>query len=92
MFDGKPRVARFLDVRAIRAIALISISFTFLIVVAPPRRAINAAPAPQMDPTRNQLSQSQQSQTKSGYHSHGPMQEMLGTIGLFVIHPKVPQR
>jgi FtsP/CotA-like multicopper oxidase with cupredoxin domain len=24
------------------------------------------------------------------YHSHGPMQEMLGMIGLFVIHPKVP--
>jgi FtsP/CotA-like multicopper oxidase with cupredoxin domain len=23
------------------------------------------------------------------YHSHGPMQEMLGMIGLFVIHPKV---
>ena len=60
MFDGKPRVARFLDVRAIRAIALISISFTFLIV-ASRRRAINAAPAPQTNPARNQLSQSQQS-------------------------------
>jgi FtsP/CotA-like multicopper oxidase with cupredoxin domain len=24
------------------------------------------------------------------YHSHGAMQEMLGMIGLFVIHPKVP--
>ncbi|MBO0862281.1 MAG: copper oxidase [Chloracidobacterium sp.] len=24
------------------------------------------------------------------YHSHGPMQEMLGMIGLFVIHPKTP--
>src|SRR6266545_1964065 len=23
-------------------------------------------------------------------HTHGPMQEMLGMIGLFVIHPKVP--
>ena len=24
------------------------------------------------------------------YHSHGAMQEMMGMIGLFVIHPKVP--
>jgi manganese oxidase len=24
------------------------------------------------------------------YHSHGAMQEMIGMIGLFVIHPKVP--
>lgn len=24
------------------------------------------------------------------YHSHMPMQEMLGMIGLFIIHPKVP--
>ena len=24
------------------------------------------------------------------YHSHGPMQEMMGMIGLFIIHPKVP--
>jgi outer membrane protein, heavy metal efflux system len=69
MFDGKPRVARFLDVRAIRAIALISISFTFLIVASPPRRAINAAPAPQTEPARNQLSQSQQSQPKGGEHA-----------------------
>src|SRR5262245_64391288 len=24
------------------------------------------------------------------YHSHGAMQEMIGMIGLFVIHPKIP--
>ncbi len=24
------------------------------------------------------------------YHSHGPMQEMLGMLGMFVIHPKTP--
>src|SRR5262245_63892138 len=24
------------------------------------------------------------------YHSHGAMQEMMGMIGLFVIHPKLP--
>ena len=26
------------------------------------------------------------------YHSHLPMQEMLGQIGLFIIHPKVPHQ
>ena len=26
------------------------------------------------------------------YHSHGAMQEMMGMIGLFVIHPKTPSR
>jgi manganese oxidase len=26
------------------------------------------------------------------YHSHGAMQEMLGMIGLFIIHPKKPHR
>ncbi len=25
------------------------------------------------------------------YHSHGAMQEMMGMIGLFIIHPRVPQ-
>jgi FtsP/CotA-like multicopper oxidase with cupredoxin domain len=24
------------------------------------------------------------------YHSHGPMQEMMGMLGMFVIHPKTP--
>jgi hypothetical protein len=41
MSDGKPHVARFLDVRAIRAIALISISFTFLIAASPAAPGIN---------------------------------------------------
>ncbi len=26
------------------------------------------------------------------YHSHGAMQEMMGMIGLFILHPKVPHR
>jgi len=25
------------------------------------------------------------------YHSHGAMQQMMGTIGLFIIHPQMPQ-
>jgi FtsP/CotA-like multicopper oxidase with cupredoxin domain len=25
------------------------------------------------------------------YHSHGAMQQMMGTIGLFIIHPRTPQ-
>jgi outer membrane protein, heavy metal efflux system len=64
MFDGKPRVARFLDVRAVRVIAVIFTLLTFLIVAAPPRQAINAAPTPQNEQARNQLSQSPQSQAK----------------------------
>jgi FtsP/CotA-like multicopper oxidase with cupredoxin domain len=26
------------------------------------------------------------------YHSHGAMQEMMGMIGMFIMHPKVPQQ
>ena len=26
------------------------------------------------------------------YHSHGAMQEMMGMIGLFVVHPKTPNK
>lgn len=26
------------------------------------------------------------------YHSHGAMQEMMGMIGLFVVHPKIPNK
>jgi manganese oxidase len=25
------------------------------------------------------------------YHSHGPMQEMMGMLGMFVAHPRIPQ-
>ncbi len=66
MANGKPRVARKLCVRAIRKIAVLSTSFTFLIVAAPPQWAINAAPSPQTQQARNQPSQSPQSQTKNG--------------------------
>jgi outer membrane protein, heavy metal efflux system len=69
MFYGKQRVARILGVRAIRRIAIISTSLTFLIVVATQRQSINAAPSPQTGPARNQPSQSPQSQTKGGDHA-----------------------
>src|SRR4030095_11551195 len=69
MFYGKQRVARILGVRAIRRIAIISTSLTFLIVVATQRQSINAAPSPQTGRARNQLSQSPQSQTKGGDHA-----------------------
>ena len=68
MFDGRPRVARFLCASAIHKSAIISTSFIFLIVAASPRRPINAAPTPQTEPARNQTSQSPQSQTKGGEH------------------------
>jgi outer membrane protein, heavy metal efflux system len=69
MSDGKSRIARFVDVRAIRAIAIIFTSFIFLIDGAPPRHAINAAPRPQNEQARNQLSQSPQSQAKGGEYA-----------------------
>src|SRR5262245_15201417 len=69
MVNGRPRVARFLGVRAIRKIAILSTSFVFLIVAASPRLPTNAAPIPQIEPARIQASQSPQSQTKSGEHS-----------------------
>jgi outer membrane protein, heavy metal efflux system len=68
MFNGRPRVARFLGARAIRRIAIISTSFIFLIVAASPRQPINAAPTPQTEPARTRPSQSPQSQTKGGEH------------------------
>src|SRR5215813_10370593 len=67
MFNGKPRVARFIGVRAIRKIAILSTSFIFLTVAATPRQPINAAPSPQTEPARNQPSQSPQ--TKGGEHA-----------------------
>jgi cobalt-zinc-cadmium efflux system outer membrane protein len=69
MFDGKLRVARFLDARAIRAIAVIFTLLTFLIAAAAPQQAINAAPAPQSEQARNQPSPSPQSQTEGGEHA-----------------------
>jgi len=47
MFNGKPRVARFIGARAIWKIAILSTSFIFLTVAATPRQPINAAPSPQ---------------------------------------------
>ncbi len=66
MSNGKTRVARFLGVRAIRKIAVISTSFIFLTVAAAPRQPINAAQSPQKEQARNQPSQSPQSQAKGG--------------------------
>src|SRR5262249_17492301 len=67
MFNGRPRVARFIGARAIRKTAILFTSFTFLTVAATPQRSINAAPAPQTGPARNQPSQS--AQTKGGEHA-----------------------
>src|SRR5262245_37658920 len=69
MDNGRPRVARFLGARAIRKIAIISTSFTFLSVAAAARQPINAAPTPQTEPARNRLSPSPQSQAKGREHS-----------------------
>src|SRR5262249_11143782 len=66
MLNGRPRVARFLGVRAFRRIAILSTSFIFLIVAASLRQPIDAAPGPQTESARNRLSQSPQSQTKGG--------------------------
>ena len=66
MANGRPRVTRFIGARAIRKIAILSTSFIFLAVAATPRQPINAAETPQTEPTRNQPSQSPQSQTKGG--------------------------
>src|SRR5215510_8655361 len=67
MFDGKQRVARFICACVIRKIAILSTSFIFLTVAATPRQQINAAPAPQSGPARNQPSQS--AQMKGGEHA-----------------------
>src|SRR6266511_2459116 len=68
MFNGRPRVARFLGARAIRKSAIISTSFIFLIVMASPQLESNSAPTPQSQPARNQPSQSPQPQAKGGEH------------------------
>jgi outer membrane protein, heavy metal efflux system len=69
MFDGKPRVTRFIGARAIRKTAILSTSFTFLIVSVTSQQTINAASMPQTGPARNQPSQSPQSQTKGAEHA-----------------------
>ncbi len=66
MDNGTPRVARQRRARAIRRIAILSISFIFPLVAAWPRQTVDAAPSPQTDQARNQPSQSSESQTKEG--------------------------
>src|SRR5262249_27316617 len=73
MFDGKQRVARFLGARANRKTAILSTSFIFLTVAATPRQQINAAPAPQSGPARNQASQS--AQMKGSEHARHQVDE-----------------
>src|SRR5215831_16065627 len=67
MFDGKQRVARFIGACVIRKTAILSTSFIFLTVAATPRQPINASPAPQTGPARNQPPQL--AQTKGGEHA-----------------------
>ncbi len=69
MINGKLRVPRSIGARAICKNAVILTLFTFLIVAAPAQQSINAAPAPQTEPARNQSFQSPQSQTKGGEHA-----------------------
>jgi cobalt-zinc-cadmium efflux system outer membrane protein len=78
MTNGKPRMARFLCASAIRKIAIISTSFLFLIVAGPPRRAFNAAAAPQTEPPRTRLSQSPQPQTRGDEHAQDQANEKRG--------------
>src|SRR5499427_7033228 len=75
MFDGRPRVARFLGASANRKTAILSTSFIFLTVAATPRQLINAAPAPQTEPARNQPSRSPQLQAKGGEHERRRVDE-----------------
>ncbi|MGH9937749.1 MAG: TolC family protein [Blastocatellia bacterium] len=66
MTNGKPRAARFLAARAIRANAIMLTLSAFLIVAQAAQRSISAAPPPQTEQARNQPSQSPHSQTKGG--------------------------